>query len=95
MKKRKPRLTAREWAASAFIVLAFIGFSIFDADKLWRLTVALVIVVGMLAIGALILNWPEIKYLLKTNAPSRAATRTRRTVKLSTYRLAESEEKVK
>lgn len=31
----------------------------------------------------------------KENAPSRAATRTRRTVKLSTYRLAESEEKVK
>ena len=31
----------------------------------------------------------------KQNAPSRAATRTRRTVKLSTYRLAESEEKVK
>lgn len=80
MKKRKPRLTAREWAASAFIVLAFIGFSIFDADKLWRLTVALVIVVGMLAIGALILNWPEIKESLqKEIAPSRAGTRTRRT----------------
>lgn len=30
----------------------------------------------------------------KQNAPSRAATRTRRREKLSTYRLAESEEKV-
>lgn len=95
MKKRKTRLTPRERAASAFIVLAFVGFSIFDADKLWRLTVALVIVVGMLAIGAVILNWPEIKESLqKEIAPSRAGTRTRRTVKLSTYRLAESEEKV-
>ena len=65
MKHSKDRLTARERAASAFIVLAFIGFSIFDADKLWRLVSALVIVVGMLAIGALILNWPEIKNYLK------------------------------
>lgn len=96
MKKRKPRLTAREWAASALIVLAFIGFSIFDADKPLQLIAALTIVVGMLAIGALILNWPEIKESLqKEIAPSRAGTRTRRTVKLSTYRLAESEEKVK
>lgn len=31
----------------------------------------------------------------KENAPSRAATRTRRIAKISTYRLAESEEKVK
>ena len=65
MKHSKDRLTARERAASAFIVLAFVGFSIFDADKLWRLTVALVIVVGMLAIGALILNWTEIKEYMK------------------------------
>ena len=65
MKKSKPRLTAREWAASAFIVLAFVGLSIFDADKLWQLVVALTIVVGMLAIGALILNWPEIKEYMK------------------------------
>ena len=80
MKKRKPRLTAREWAASAFIVLAFIGFSIFDADKPLQLIAALTIVVGMLAIGALILNWPEIKESLqKEIAPSRAGTRTRRT----------------
>ena len=95
MKQEEDHLSPREWAASAFIVLAFVGFSIFDADKLWRLTVALVIVVGMLAIGAVILNWPEIKESLqKEIAPSRAGTRTRRTVKLSTYRLAESEEKV-
>ncbi len=66
MKRSKDRLSPREWAASAFIVLAFVGFSIFDADKLWRLTVALVIVVGMLAIGALILNWPEIKEYMKS-----------------------------
>ena len=65
MKKRKPRLTARERAASAFIVLAFVGFSIFDADKLWQLVAALSITVGMLAIGALILNWPEIKEYMK------------------------------
>lgn len=96
MKQEEDRLSPREWAASAFIVLAFIGFSIFDADKPLQLIAALTIVVGMLAIGALILNWPEIKESLqKENAPSRAATRTRRTVKLSTYRLAESEEKVK
>lgn len=80
MKKRKPRLTARERAASAFIVLAFVGFSIFDADKPLQLVAALMIVVGMLAIGAAILNWPEIKgSLQKENAPSRAGTRTRRT----------------
>lgn len=80
MKKRKPRLTAREWAASAFIVPAFITLMIIrDADKLWQLVAALTIVVGMLAIGALILNWPEIKESLqKENAPSRAGTRTRR-----------------
>ena len=65
MKKRKPHLTPREWAASAFIVLAFVGFSIFDADKLWQLVAALTIVVGMLAIGAAILNWPEIKEYMK------------------------------
>ena len=94
MKKRKPRLTAREWAASALIVLAFIGFSIFDADKPLQLIAALTIVVGMLAIGALILNWPEIKYLLKTIAPSRAGTRTRRKRHYNTSILAESEEKV-
>ena len=66
MKKRKPRLTAREWAASAFIVPAFITLMIIrDADKLWQLVAALTIVVGMLAIGALILNWPEIKEYMK------------------------------
>lgn len=71
MKHSKDRLSPREWAASAFIVLAFVGFSIFDADKLWRLTAALTIVVGMLAIGALILNWPEIKnYLRRTQNES-------------------------
>ena len=95
MKHSKDRLTPREWAASAFIVLAFVGFSIFDADKLWQLVAALTIVVGMLAIGALILNWPEIKESLKKeNAPSRAATRTRRTENNYVYRLAESEGKV-
>ena len=65
MKKRKTRLTARERAASAFIVLAFVGFSIFDADKLWKLVAALTIVVGMLATGALILNWYKIKEYMK------------------------------
>ena len=65
MKHSKNRLSPREWAASAFIVLAFIGFSIFDADKPLQLIAALTIVVGMLAIGALILNWPEIKNYLK------------------------------
>lgn len=65
MKHSKPRLTAREWAASAFIVLAFVGFSIFDADKLWKLVAALSIMAGALAIGAVILNWPEIKEYMK------------------------------
>ena len=65
MKHSKDRLTPRERAASAFIVLAFAGLSIFDADKLWKLVAALTIVVGMLAIGALILNWPEIKEYMK------------------------------
>ena len=95
MKKRKTHLAAREWAASAFIVLAFIGFSIFDADKPLQLVAALTIVVGMLAIGALILNWPEIKESLqKEIAPSRAGTRTRRTKHYNTSILTESEEKV-
>ena len=66
MKHSKNRLSPREWAASAFIVLAFIGFSIFDADKPLQLVAALTIVVGMLAIGALILNWPEIKEYMKS-----------------------------
>lgn len=92
MKKSKTRLSPREWAASAFIVLAFIGFSIFDADKPLQLIAALTIVVGMLAIGALILNWTEIKESLqKENAPSRAATRTRRRENNYVYRLTESE----
>lgn len=66
MKKRKPRLTARERAASAFIVPAFIALMIIrDADKLWQLVVALTIMVGVLAIGAVILNWPEIKEYMK------------------------------
>lgn len=80
MKHSKDRLTPRERAASAFIMPAFIGLLIIrDADKLWQLVAALTIVVGMLAIGALILNWPEIKKTLKKeNAPSRAGTRTRR-----------------
>lgn len=95
MKHPKDRLTPREWAASTFIVLAFVGFSIFDADKLGQLIAALSITVGMLATGALILNWPEIKKSLKKeNAPSRAETRTRRTKDLFMYSINESEEKV-
>lgn len=91
MKHSKDRLSPREWAASAFIVLAFIGFSIFDADKPLQLIAALTIVVGMLAIGALILNWPEIKESLqKENAPSRAATRTKRTSKNCTFNIPDS-----
>ncbi len=91
MKKAKDRLSPREWAASAFIVLAFIGFSIFDADEPLQLIAALTIVVGMLAIGALILNWPEIKESLqKENAPSRAATRTKRTSKNCTFNIPDS-----
>ena len=92
MKHSKPRLTARERAASAFIMPAFIGLLIIrDADKLWQLVAALTIVVGMLAIGALILNWPEIKESLqKENAPGRAATRTRRTSKNCTFNIPDS-----
>lgn len=66
MKKAKNRLTPREWAASAFIFPA-LGtlLSICGADKLWQLVAALMIAVGTLAIGALILNWPEIKNYLR------------------------------
>ena len=92
MKKRKTRLTARERAASAFIMLAFIGLLIIrDADKLWQLIAALAIITGVLAIGAAILNWPEIKESLqKEIAPSRAGTRTRRTSKNCTFNIPDS-----
>lgn len=65
MKHSKNRLTPRECAASAFIVLAFVGFSIFDADKPLQLVVTLTIAVALLAIGSAILNWPEIKESLQ------------------------------
>jgi len=66
MKRDKDRLSPREWAASAFIIPTFIGLLIIrDADKLWQLVAALTIAVGALAIGAVILNWPEIKNYLR------------------------------
>ena len=95
MKHSKDRLSPREWAGGILAILSWIPLSAVNADKPWQLIVAFALGIVIMATGALLLNWPEIKYLLKTIAPSRAATRTRRTVKLSTYRLAESEEKVK
>ena len=94
MKHSKDRLTAREWAASAFLIAGILALAC-SGDKPYIWIPALLTGLVCWLISALILNWPEIKgSLQKENAPSRAATRTRRTEKLSTYRLAESEENV-
>ena len=95
MKKSKTRLSPREWAGGIFVILSWIPFSAVNADEPWQLIAAFALGIVIMATGALILNWPKMKNCLqKENAPSRAATRTRRTEKPSTYRLAESEENV-
>ena len=95
MKHSKSRLTPREWAGGILAILSWIPLSAVNADKPWQLIVAFALGIVIMATGALILNWPEIKYLLKTIAPSRAATRTRRTENNYGYRITESEENVK
>lgn len=94
MKHSKDRLNPREWAASAFLIAGILALAC-SGDKPYIWIPALLTGLGCWLISALILNWPEIKgSLQKENAPSRAATRTRRIAKISTYRLAESEENV-
>ena len=94
MKHSKDRLTPRERAASAFLIAGILALAC-SGDKPYIWIPALLTGLVCWLISALILNWPEIKESLKKeNAPSRAGTRTRRREKLSTYRLAESEEKV-
>lgn len=94
MKHSKNRLSPREWVASAFLIAGILALAC-SGDKPYIWIPALLTGLVCWSIAAVILNWPEIKESLqKEIAPSRAATRTRRTVKLSTYRLAESEEKV-
>ena len=94
MKHSKDRLNPREWAASAFLIAGILALAC-SGDKPYIWIPALLTGLVCWLISALILNWPEIKgSLQKENAPSRAATRTRRIAKISTYRLAESEENV-
>lgn len=95
MKKSKPRLTAREWAASAFLIAGLLALAC-SGDKPYIWIPALLIGLTCWAMAAVILNWPEIKKTLKKeNAPSRAGTRTRRRENNYVYRIAESEENVK
>lgn len=94
MKKRKTRLTPREWAASAFLIAGLLALAC-SGDKPYIWAPALLTGLVCWSMAALILNWPEIKESLqKENAPSRAATRTRRTENHTTYRVAEMEENV-
>ena len=94
MKKSKPRLTARERAASAFLIAGILALAC-SGDKPYIWIPALLTGLVCWLISALILNWPEIKgSLQKENAPSRAATRTRRKRHYNTSILTESEEKV-
>ena len=95
MKHSKDRLTPRERAASAFLIAGILALAC-SGDKPYIWIPALLTGLVCWLISALILNWPEINgSLQKETAPSRAATRTRRIAKISTYRLAESEENVK
>ena len=94
MKQEKDRLSPRQ-CAGTLIGICGLGGIFFEAPT--PAGQALMAVAGftMIGLGVATYFWPEIKESLqKEIAPSRAGTRTRRTVKLSTYRLAESEEKV-
>lgn len=94
MKKRKPRLTARERAASAFLIAGILALAC-SGDKPYIWIPALLTGLVCWSIAAVILNWPEIKESLqKEIAPSRAGTRTRRKRHYNTSILTESEEKV-
>ena len=94
MKKRKPRLTARERAASAFLIAGILALAC-SGDKPYIWIPALLTGLVCWSIAAVILNWPEIKESLqKEIAPSRAGTRTGRKRHYNTSILTESEEKV-
>ena len=91
MKHSKDRLTPRERAASAFLIAGILALAC-SGDKPYIWIPALLTGLVCWLISALILNWPEIKKTLKKeNAPSRAATRTKRRENNYVYRLAESE----
>ena len=94
MKHSKDRLTAREWAGT-LIGICGLGGIFFEAPT--PAGQALMAVAGftMIGLGAATYFWPKIKESLqKENAPSRAATQTRRRENNYVYRLAESEENV-
>lgn len=94
MNHPKTRLTAREWAASAFLIAGILALAC-SGDKPYIWIPALLTGLVCWSIAAVILNWPEIKESLqKEIAPSRAGTRTRRKRHYNTSILTESEEKV-
>ena len=65
MKKSKTRLSPREWAGGILVILSWIPFSAVNADKPWQLIAALALGIVIMATGALILNWTEIKEYMK------------------------------
>lgn len=65
MKHSKDRLTPREWAGGILVILSWIPFSAVNADEPWQLIAALALGIVIMATGALILNWTEIKEYMK------------------------------
>ena len=65
MKKSKTRLSPREWAGGIFVILSWIPFSAVNADEPWQLIAAFALGIVIMATGALILNWAEIKEYMK------------------------------
>lgn len=95
MKQEEDRLSPRQ-CAGTLIGICGLGGIFFEAPT--PAGQALMAVAGFttIGLGAATYFWPEIKESLqKENAPSRAATRTRRTENNYVYRLAESEGNVK
>lgn len=79
MKHSKDCLSPREWAGGIFVIVSWIPLSAVNADEPWQLIAAFALGIGIMATGALILNWHKMKNCLKKeNAPSRAGTRIRR-----------------
>ena len=64
MKHPKPRLTAREWAATAFLIAGLLALAC-SGDKPYIWIPALLIGLTCWAMAAVILNWPEIKEYMK------------------------------
>ena len=64
MKKRKTRLTARERAASAFLIAGILALAC-SGDKPYIWIPALLTGLVCWSMAALILNWPEIKEYMK------------------------------